>query len=80
MLISTKAKLALLQDIDMLLFFECGVRGRNNGVGELRHFPANNAHLDNFDPRQKTTFGSFYDVTSLYAATKQKIMPLDKYN
>ena len=79
MLISTRVKLGLLQDIDMLLFFERGVRGGINGVGELRHFTANNAHLHNFDPRQKTTFGAFYDITSLYADKMQKMMPLDNY-
>ena len=79
MLISTRVKLGLLKDIDMLLFFERGIRGGINGVGELRHFTANNAHLDHFDRRQKTTFGAFYDVTSLYAGTMQKRMPLDKY-
>ena len=79
MLISTRVKLGLLQDIDMLLFFDRGIRGGINGVGELRHFTANNAHLDNFDPRQKTTFGPFYGVTSFYAGTMQKMMPLDNY-
>ena len=79
MLSSTKVKLGLLQDIDMLLFFERGFRGRINGVRELRHFTANKAHLDTFDPRQKTTFGAFYDATSLYAGTMQKMIPLDNY-
>ena len=79
MLISTKVKLGLLQDIDLLLFFERGIRGGINGVGELRHFTANNPHLNNFDPSQKTTFGVFYDVTSLYAGTMQKMMPLGNY-
>ena len=79
MLISSSVKLGLLQDIDMLLFFERGIRGGINGVGELRHFTASNAHLDNFDPRQKTTFGAFYDVTSPYAGTMQKMMPVDNY-
>ena len=79
MLISTSVKLGLLQDIDMLLFFQRGIRGGINGVGELRHFTANNAHLDNFDPRQKTTLGAFYDVTSLYAGTMHKMMPVDNY-
>ena len=79
MLISIRVKLGLLQDIDMLLFFERGIRGGINGVGELRHFTADNAHLDNLDTRRKTTFGAFYDVTSLYAGTMQKMMPLDNY-
>ena len=77
--ISTKFKLGLSQDIDMLLFFGRGIRGGINGVGELRHFTANNAHLVDFDLRQKTTFGAFCDVTSLYAGTIQKMMPLDNY-
>ena len=77
--ISTKVKLGLLQDIDMLMFFERRVRGGINGVRDWRHFTANNAHLDNFDPRQKATFGAFYDATSLYAGKMQKMMPLDNY-
>ena len=65
--ISTRVKLGLLEDIDMLLFFERRIRGGIKGVGELRHFTANNPHLN--------TFGAFYDVTSLYAGTMQKMMP-----
>ena len=79
MLISTRVKLGLLQDIDLLLFFERGIRGGINGFGELRHFTANNAHLYHFDPRQKRTFGAFHDVSSLYAGTMQGMMPLDNY-
>ena len=79
MVISTRVKLGLLEDVDRLLFFERGIRGGINGVGELRHFTANNPHLNTFDPSQKTTFGAFYDVTSLYAGTRQKMMPRGNY-
>ena len=79
MLIPIRVRLGFLQDIDMLLFFERGFRGGINGVGELRQFTANNAHLDKVDPRPKITFGAFYDVTSPYAGTMQKMMPLDNY-
>ena len=79
MLISTRVKMGLLEDVDMLLFFERGIRGGINGVGELRHFTANNSHLNTFDPSQKTTFGAFYDVTSLNAGTMQKMMPRGNY-
>ena len=79
MLISTNVKLGLLEDIDMLLFFERAIRGGINGVGELRHFKANNPHMDSFDPNKATTFGAFFDVTSLYAGTMQKMMPLGNY-
>ena len=74
MLISTRVQLGLSEDVDMLLFFERGIRGGINGVGELRHFTANNPHLNTFDPSPKTTFGAFYDVTPLYAGTMQKMM------
>ena len=78
MLISTNCKLELLQDVDMLLFFERGIRGGING-GELRHFTANNPHLNSFEPNEKTTFGTFFDLTSLYAGTMQKMVPLGNY-
>ena len=78
-LISTYVKLGHLQDVDMLLFFERGIRGGINGVCELRHFTANNPHLNSFDPNEKTTFGAFFDVTSLYAGTMPKMMPLGNY-
>ena len=35
--------------------------------------------INTFDPSQKTTFGAFYDVTSLYAGTMQKMMPRGNY-
>ena len=79
MLISTRVKLGLLEDVDMLLFFERGIRGSINGVGESRHFTANNPHLNTFDRSQKTTFGAFYDVTSMYTGTMQKMMPRRNY-
>ena len=79
MLISTNVKLGHLQDVDMLLFFERGIRGGINGVGELRHFTANKPHMSSFDPTEKTTFRAFFNVTSLYARTMQKMMPLGNY-
>ena len=42
MLISKRVKLGLLQEIDMQLFCERGIRSGINGVGELRHFTAIN--------------------------------------
>ena len=62
-----------------MLFFERGIRGGISGVSELRHFTANNHHLNSFDPNEKTTFGVFFDVTTLYTGTMQKMMPLGNY-
>ena len=79
MLISTRVKLGLLEDLDMLLFFERGIRGGINGVRELPHFTVNNRYLNTFDPSQKTTFGAIYDVLPLYSGTMQKMMPRGNY-
>ena len=65
MLFTTRIDLALLGDIDMLLFFEGGIRGGNNGIGELRHFRANNRDLKDFDDSKAKVYGAFFDVTSL---------------
>ena len=79
MLITTRVDLGLLSDIDMLLFFERGIRGGINGIGELRHFRANNRDLEVFDESKANVYGAFFDVTSLYAGTMQQTLPLDSY-
>ena len=79
MLISTEAKLGLLDDIDKLLFFERALRGGVNGIGEIRHFTAKNPLLPSFASSETTTFGAFFDVTSLYAGTMQQLMPSGDY-
>ena len=79
MLISTEAKSGLLDDIDKLMFFERAIRGGVNGIGEVRHFTANNPLLSSFSSSETTTFGAFFDETSLYAGTMQKLMPSGDY-
>ena len=79
LLITTRATLGLLTDIDLLLFFEKNIRGEINGIGELRHFVANNKDLDSFDVSQPSVYGAFFDVTSLYAGTMQQSLPSDFY-
>ena len=78
MLIATRVDLGLLSDIDML-FFERGIRGGINGIGELRHFRANKRDLDVFDESKANVYGAFFDVTSLYAGTMQQTLPVDSY-
>ena len=79
MLITTRVDLGLLRDIDMLLFFERGIRGGINRIGELRHFRANNRDLDDFDESKANVYGAFFDVTSLYAGTMQQTLPVGSY-
>ena len=49
MLIATSATRGLLTDVDMLLFFEKGIRSGIKGIGELRHLVANSKDLYSFD-------------------------------
>ena len=70
MLITTRVDLGLLSDFD-IMFFGRGIRGGINGIGELRHFRANNRDLDVFDESKANVYGAFFDVTSLYAGTMQ---------
>ena len=79
MLITTKVKIELLDDIDKLLFCEKAIRGSLNGVGSLRYFKANNKYLKNFNDDETTVFGAFFDVTSLYAGIMMKSLPLCDY-
>ena len=79
MLITTGAKLELLQDIDQLLFFEKKIRGGINGLRALRRLEANKMYLENFNPKEESTFGDLFDVPSLYAGTMQKEMPVGGY-
>ena len=78
MLMTTRVDLGLLSDIDML-FFERGIRGGINGIGELRYFRANNREMDVFDESKANVYGAFSDVTSLYACTMQQTLPVDSY-
>ena len=78
-LVATGVNLSLVDDIDMLLFCEKAIRVSINGVGALRHFKANNKYLSSFNPAEKSVFGAFFDVTSLYAGIMMKKLPKDGY-
>ena len=64
MLKTTKVKLDLLSDIDMLLFCERAIRGGLNGIGEKRYMKANNEYLQYFDEEKPSTYGLFLDFSS----------------
>ena len=71
LLITTRVDLGPLSDIDMLSFFERGIRGGIDGMGELCHFRAKNRDLDIFDESKAKVYGAFFDVTSLYAGANK---------
>ena len=75
MLKTTKVKLDLLSDIEMLLFCERAIRGGLNGIGEKRYMKANNKYLHDFDEEKPSTYGLFLDVVNLYGGTMMKKLP-----
>ena len=79
MLITTRAEIGLLTDIEMLLFCERAIRGGVNGIGALRHFKANNPDTNDYNANEPTVYGAFFDVTSLYAGTMQQSLPMGAY-
>ena len=48
-------------------------------MGALCLFEANNKYFENFNRNEESSFGAFFDVTSLYAGTMQKEMPVGGY-
>ena len=72
MLITTDVELGLLSVVDMLLFCEKAIRGGLNRVGALRHFREKNKDLNDYNKDQKSVYGAFLDVTSLYGGMMMK--------
>ena len=77
MLLTARVHLCLLSVIDMLWFFERGIRGGINGIGKLRHFRANNRDLQDFFESKAKVYGAFFDFTSLQAGTMQQTLSVD---
>ena len=70
----TKIKLELLEDYDMLMMVEKGIRG---GVSMIstRYGKANNPYMNNYDPDQPTKYISYLDANNLYGWAMSKHLP-----
>ncbi|XP_022805804.1 uncharacterized protein LOC111342944 [Stylophora pistillata] len=72
---TTKVKLELLSDINMLHMFEKGIRG---GISMIptRHSKANNKYMgEKFDPSQPSKFIPYLDANNLYGWAMSKNLP-----
>ena len=67
-------KLELLTDPDMLLMFECGIRG---GITQAvhRYTKVNNKYMDDFKHEASSSFLQYLDVNNLYGWAMSQLLP-----
>ena len=70
----TGISLELLQDNDMLLMFECGIRG---GITQAvhRYASANNPYMDEYDKNKETNYLQYLDANNLYGWAMSQPLP-----
>ena len=74
MLKKTKVWLDLIDDIDMYLMIERGIRGGVSMISN-KHAKANNPYLPNHDPSQPNTYIMYWDANNLYGDGMSRPLP-----
>ena len=75
----TRVRLGLLTDPDMLLMFECGIRG---GITEAvhRYAVANNKYMnEKFNPSEESSYLQYLDVNNLYGWAMSQPLPTGRF-
>jgi len=74
----TYVKLELLNDVDMLLMFEKGIRG---GVSMIpkRYGKANNRYMKDFNLEEESKFIQYLDVNNLYGWAMSQPLPVSNF-
>ena len=78
MLKMTGVKLKLIDDIDMHLFIEKGIRGGISYIAK-RSFKANNKYVKGYDENKASTFIMYWDVNNLYGWAMTQYLPYDDF-
>ena len=78
MLKMTEIKLELLEDVDMLLMIEKGIRGGISNAFK-RYAKANNKFMKDFDPAEKSSFIVYLDANNLYGWAMSKPLPVGEF-
>ena len=74
MLKMTEVDLQLLNDIDMVLMIEQGMRGGVSVVNK-KYARANNVHVSGYDPTKPTTWLTYLDMNNLYGTSMSEPLP-----
>ena len=71
---TTKQELQLLDDYDMLMMFERGIRGGITHISK-RYAEANNKYMKNYNPKKPSTFIQYLDANNLYGWAMSQSLP-----
>ena len=74
----TEVKLDLLNDINMLLMVEKGIRG---GICHAihQHAEANNKYMKNYDKNKESPYLKYWDVNNLYGWVMSQKLPVNNF-
>ena len=71
---TTKQELQLLDDYDMLMMFEKGIRGGITHISK-RYAESNNKYMKNYNPEKPSTYIQYLDANNLYGWAMSQSLP-----
>jgi len=76
----TKVEIELIDNIDMYLMIEKGLRGGYSNIGSIRYAKANNKYLGKeYDKNIKTSYIQYEDMNNLYGWSMCQMLPLNNF-